>query len=67
MDEVITQLQSAEAVFSDERYLGEAENYDADSLKDVVGRCRAEYQKPLVDHAWESMYEIMPYQLSVEL
>ncbi len=63
----LLRFRAPRTVFSDKRYLGEAKNYDADSLNYVVSRCRAEYLKPLVDPASESMNEIMPYQLSVEL
>lgn len=43
-------------------------NYDADSLKDVVvGTFMTDCLKPLVAHASENMYQIIPYQLSVVL
>lgn len=43
-------------------------NYDADSLKDdVVGMFMTDCLEPLVAHASENMYQIIPYQLSVVL
>jgi len=67
VDEVITQLQSAEDGFQCQTLSWGGWSYHADSLKDVLGTFMTDCLKPLVAHASENMDQIIPYQLSVVL